>query len=83
LRVLAAVAGAVTGEETIFDKIVCDLGVNFEFANSTDFCPVDFVMFKAVSTTCFLLMKFDKKSMSFEKFQSCRLGISAYIRILQ
>jgi len=48
-----AVAGAVTCEETIFDKIVCDLGVNFEFANSTAFCPADFAMFKAVSTTSF------------------------------
>ena len=52
--------GAVTCEETNFDMIVCDLGVNFEFAKSTAFCPADFAMFKAVSTSCFFLMIFDK-----------------------
>jgi len=59
--------GAVICEETSFEKIAMDFRVHFEFANSTAFCPADFAMFKAVSTTFFLLMNFDKKSLSFEK----------------
>jgi len=58
-------------EDKSFDKICCDLGVNFELAKSIAFCPAFRpalrAMFKAVSTTCFLLMNPDKKSLSFEK----------------
>jgi len=50
-------------EDTSFDKICCDLGVNFELAKSIAFCPAFCpalqAMFKAVSTTCFLLMNPD------------------------
>jgi len=65
-----AASGGV--EDTSFDKICFDLGVNFELAKSIAFCPaicpVLGAMFKAVSTTCLLLMNPDKKSLSFEKF---------------
>jgi len=58
-------------EDTSFDKICCDLGVNFKLAKSMTFypaiCPALRAMFEAVSTTCFLLMNPDKKSLSFEK----------------
>ena len=60
-------------EDTSFDKICCDLGVNFELAKSiafcSPFCPALRAMFKAVSRTCFLLMNPDKKSLSFEKIR--------------
>jgi len=57
--------------KTSFDKICYDLGVNFELTKSIAFCPAFCLalraMFKAVSTTYFLLMNPDKKSLSFEK----------------
>jgi len=52
---------------TSFDKIYCDLGVNFATAFCPAFCPTLRAMFKAVSMTCFLLINFDQKSLSFEK----------------
>jgi len=67
-----AFCGASRGvEDKSFDKICCDLVVNFELAKSIAFCPVFYpalrAVFKAVSTTCVLLMNPDKKSLSFEK----------------
>jgi len=60
-------AGVDSGEDTSFDKICCDFGVN----SAIDFCPAFFptlrMMFKAVSTTCFLQIDHHKKSLSFEK----------------
>jgi len=58
-------------EDTSLDKICCGLGINFELAKSIAFCPAFCpalrAMFKAMSTTCFLLMNPDKNSLSFEK----------------
>ena len=56
--VCCAFCGAAGGvEDTSFDKICFDLGVNFEPAISIAFCPVFCpalrAMFKAVSATCF------------------------------
>jgi len=66
-------------EDTSFDKICCDSGVNFELAKSIAFCPALCLalreMFKAVSTTCFLLMNPEKSLWALKKFQSSRLGI--------
>jgi len=67
-----AFCGASGGvEDTRFHKICRDLGVNFEIERSIAFCPAFcpalLAMFKAVSTTCFLLMNPDKKSLGFEK----------------
>ena len=67
-------AAFFTGVVVIFDNI-CDFGVSFEATKSLTavvafwptFCPAVRVTFKVVSTICFLLINFDKQSLSFEK----------------
>jgi len=61
--VLLLEAQAEVLKTQVLIKICCDLGVNFELAKSIAFCPAFCpalqAMFKAVSTTCFLLMNPD------------------------